>query len=195
MRAPAKSIPKLTEKDKQNFCKKTSKIPDENGCLNWIAYKNKKGYGTFAINRKKFLANRVAYFIRHGHLPENLLVCHKCDNPSCVNQDHLFLGDDLDNCKDKISKGRSNPATGDRNGSRTKLERRPRGDKHHARNRPELVVRGERSGAAKLTRDQVEYIKLSTLPQRVIAREFGVSKSQIGNIRRGESWIHLEKKI
>lgn len=79
---------------------------NENGCKEWIAGKTSDGYGVFNINNKSLLAHRVSYEFFFGVNPEGMLVCHKCDNPSCVNHLHLFLGSQADNMKDMKNKGR-----------------------------------------------------------------------------------------
>lgn len=79
------------------------------GCWNYTAYKNADGYGRMRANGKKVLAHRFSYENKFGSIPSGLLVCHKCDNPSCVNPDHLFLGTDLDNVRDSIKKNRTHP--------------------------------------------------------------------------------------
>lgn len=76
------------------------------GCWEWQALKTPTGYGRFCIGSKWYLAHRVAYAIHNRVDPDVLLVCHKCDNPACVNPDHLFLGEHVDNIRDMMSKGR-----------------------------------------------------------------------------------------
>lgn len=68
-----------------------------------------KGYGRFHFNRKTYTSNRAAYILFKGEIPHGLIVCHSCDNPSCVNPDHLWLGTNNDNCQDKMKKGRHVP--------------------------------------------------------------------------------------
>jgi hypothetical protein len=76
------------------------------GCWEWTGSKERKGYGRFKIKNKKFLAHRMSYQLANGTDPGDLLVCHKCDFPSCVNPDHLFLGTASENQKDSVSKKR-----------------------------------------------------------------------------------------
>ncbi|KKL23315.1 hypothetical protein LCGC14_2426600 [marine sediment metagenome] len=78
----------------------------DNGCWKYIGFINKDGYGRFRVNGKKTLAHRFMYLIVFGAIPNELLVCHKCDNPKCVNPNHLFLGTDKDNVRDSINKKR-----------------------------------------------------------------------------------------
>lgn len=77
-------------------------------CWIWTGYKNKKGYGTFyKITEKQTVrAHRFSYELHKGKFNKKLLICHKCDNPSCVNPEHLFLGTAKDNTNDCIKKGR-----------------------------------------------------------------------------------------
>lgn len=81
---------------------------DENGCIPWLGSKTKKGYGTIrrAFNDKGTTAHRVAWVLANGDLAPGVLVLHRCDNPSCVNPDHLFSGSAKENTEDMVSKGR-----------------------------------------------------------------------------------------
>ena len=77
------------------------------GCWEWTGYRDKVGYGRFKMGTKKvFMSHRAAYTLFKGPIPDGLLVCHRCDNPSCVNPDHLFLGTHLDNNLDCVNKDR-----------------------------------------------------------------------------------------
>lgn len=75
-------------------------------CWEWTASKNKDGYGQFWIGHTFIPAHRYAWASQHGDIPEGMFICHHCDNPSCCNPDHLFLGNAQINNLDAIQKGR-----------------------------------------------------------------------------------------
>jgi len=85
------------------FWNKVDKL-GANGCWIWTRHCNKGGYGT--IDGK--IASRVAWGLVYGSIPDGLDVCHSCDNPACVNPEHLFIGTASDNLKDSVRKGRLN---------------------------------------------------------------------------------------
>jgi len=80
-------------------------MPD--GCHIWTGHINRGGYGTLGNNNKEILAHRASYAIYKGEIPHGMIICHRCDNPPCVNPAHLFLGTVSDNAKDSVAKGRS----------------------------------------------------------------------------------------
>lgn len=76
------------------------------GCWEFLGYKDKNGYGQITYKSKSYLAHRLAYMICVGEITKGYYVLHKCDNPPCINPEHLFLGTQTDNIKDRHLKGR-----------------------------------------------------------------------------------------
>lgn len=87
----------------ERFHTKYTKQPS--GCWEWNLALDKNGYGLYTIERKQIQAHRFT-FLADGIDIKGKHVCHKCDNPSCVNPEHLFVGSALDNNRDKVSKNR-----------------------------------------------------------------------------------------
>lgn len=81
-------------------------IDDSSQCWNWIRGKDKNGYGKIHYQCTHWRAHRLMFHIYKAPLNKYEIICHSCDNPSCINPDHLFLGDPLINMQDKVKKGR-----------------------------------------------------------------------------------------
>ena len=147
---------------------------DGSSCWEWTANKDRKGYGKFGLAGRTVGAHRVAYMLTRGPLLDpKLCVCHHCDNPSCVNPAHLFLGTKSDNAHDMIQKGR-NWFTSD----------------------PGRRATGAAAHRARLTETEVsETFRLRALglSQRAIAMRVGVSQSHVSRLLAGRCWPAFAK--
>jgi len=158
-----------------------AKVAKSEGCWEWQAGRNKRGYGAFHPRHGvSILAHRMVWELSFGPIPTGSFVCHRCDNPPCVRPDHLFLGSNADNMQDMTAKGRDWASTGDAEVIRQRMiASRPRGAAHPM---------------ARLTEDQVNRIRALAMAgqsQRSIAREFAVSQSLVGMIVRHQRWASI----
>jgi hypothetical protein len=96
----------ISTKDKFRFEKHFTK--DGNNCWIWKSYKTPYGYGQFEYKCKTHKSHRFSWLLYKGEIPKGMLICHKCDNPPCVNPDHLWLGTPKENMQDMSSKKRFN---------------------------------------------------------------------------------------
>jgi len=116
------------------------------------------GHSRFGQRPNRVLAHRFSWEYHNGPIPEGLFVLHRCDNGACVRPDHLFLGTQMDNMRDKIAKGRAR-----------------------------YVVPSPRKGSSnsqsKLTDEQVRYIRTSEKTTVALAAELGVSQATAWNVR------------
>lgn len=149
---------------KQNTIDKfLKKIIKTDGCWLWGGTISNHGVGMFKLDGKYRQAYRIAYELFIGEIPEGMNVCHKCDNPGCVNPDHFFIGTTQDNVADRVAKGRS--AIAEKNWN-TKLTREQ-----------VLMIRNS---------DFSSHGSKSKL-----ARELGVSQTALNYVLTGKNWRHL----
>lgn len=163
-------IPVMTELEVARFYAAVASCGKDE-CWPWQLYIRYNGYGQFMMNQKPFLAHRVAYFLAFGDFDASKSVCHQCDNRVCCNPAHLFLGTHADNVRDMYKKGRA-----------------------VCQLRPERLARGTRHGCAKLKESDIPTIRRMCqegIHQRVIAKKYDVSQSQIAAINTGKTWKHV----
>jgi hypothetical protein len=169
-------------------------IPEPNsGCWLWTAATDGRGYGRFRIGsktdgtRRSAIAPRISWSIYKGELPDDACVLHRCDNPYCVNPDHLFLGSHLDNMQDCVKKHRI--SRGERH---SEIQKRvvARGVRHYRAGALDFF--GLDNPQSKLTEDHVRAIRNDARTNFEIAREYGISFQQVSRIKRGERWGHIK---
>lgn|SRR3954467_3819308 len=140
---------------------------DLSDCHIWTGARLPKGYGQIKLPkmRKQIYAHRLSYLIHKGEIPKRIQVCHSCDNPTCVNPEHLFLGTAKDNQQDMKAKGRS--LYGERNGASKLTER---------------DVAEIRAMYAAGTR------------QIKIALAYGITQFSVSRIVRRQRWNHIHQR-
>jgi len=168
-----RSIPPLTPQDILRFWSKV-RIRGLDECWPWSACKAGMGYGYFRLNGMSFTGQRVAWTIANGPVPAGLCALHRCDNPSCQNPAHLFLGTRADNLHDMWSKGRGVLLPNIF---------------------PELRSRGEQCRTAKLTPEKIRDIRRryasGGVTQAVLGKQYGVDQADISRIVAHKSWAHV----
>lgn len=84
-------------------------------CWEWVGHKNKQGYGSLTVYNETYRATHISYINFKGPIPEGMIICHSCDNPSCVNPEHLWAGTYKDNSQDRDVKKRNQDTRGEKN--------------------------------------------------------------------------------
>ena len=151
-----------------------SKVQRTDGCWLWTGARNKAGYGLARKDGRWHRAHRVVYELVIGPIPIGMNLMHTCDNPPCVNPDHLRPGTQRENLEDMTRKGR-----------------RVSGERHVWFGQDQ---KGERNRAAKLTEEEVAHIKGMALAghyQDEIASRFGITRENVSYIVR-KTWQHVE---
>lgn len=148
--------------EKERFFARIGKL--ESGCWQWLGSLN-AGYGQFRLDTGAIiLSHRYSYLLHKGGSIEGLVVMHTCDNPKCVNPDHLVLGTQADNVQDMHKKGR---------------------DKKRA-----LI--GINHSLSKLNDEAVREIRKSSDSIMSIAKRFDVSRASIYDVLSGKTWKHVK---
>lgn len=165
-----------TAVSKRFWAKVDRTYPDQ--CWNWQGSRHKDGRGLFNVNGRAEVAPRVAWRLTHGEIPDGLSVCHKCDNPPCVNPRHLELGTHSKNHTDKYKRNSKARA------------------KHVLRSRKRMIQfnrerAGEKSPMARLTQDeatQIRELRANGASLAQLAERFGVSMTAISRCARGKTY-------
>ena len=112
---------KFRKENQQRFFEKIIEPQDLNDCWLMTSYQDRDGYHIFYHDGTSTKAHRYMYELYFGNIPKGQCVCHKCDNPGCVNPNHLFIGSHKDNMSDMRIKKRSRNSFGENNAN-TKLD-------------------------------------------------------------------------
>jgi hypothetical protein len=143
-------------------------------CWEWYPATHRFGYGRLWIKGRAVYAHRYMWEKVNGPIPPGLCVLHLCDNPPCVNPEHLHLGTRSDNVVDRHMR-----------------QRDARGETHGLAVHPELRPRGERHGMAKINEDAVLDIRRRISNgemQKSVAKDYGLSRNQIWRITKRLQW-------
>ena len=167
------NTPQPTPRDAARFWSKVQcGAPDE--CWTWIGPHDRQGYGKLSIGGRKgrnWPAHRLAWTMARGAIPAAMCVCHRCDNPPCVNPAHLFLGTKADNTRDCVRKGRNKYP----------------------------VMRGEQNPHARFTEREVQLVRLLCgrigLSHGEVAGRYGVTRQAVSRIVAGEVWRRVPEIV
>lgn len=128
-------------------------------CIEFQGFRDAAGYGMVGSKR----AHRTAFQLATGIDPTGLLVCHHCDNPPCINPEHLYLGTHQDNANDKVARNRCKPMPGSQN------------------------------PAATIDEEIAQKIIDTPGTYRDVAKQFNVGYGVVRNAKRGDTWKHLDR--
>jgi hypothetical protein len=167
--APKRNRPLRNPPNKQEILSRILKMTSIGaGCWNWIGSKDRCGYGKMRFGRES-LAHRLSWLAHGNSIPAGYYICHKCDNPSCVNPDHMFSGPQVENVRDMFSKGRDNGPKGIRVNTAVLS--------------PEDVLE-----IRKIYREKMGKLRVRRGTMESLSRKYGVHKSTIHHVVRGKTW-------
>lgn len=154
---------------KSNLLRLRDYVVAPNGCWEWSGNLSKAGYGRVqSVEGTVEYTHRLSWKVYKGTIPPGIFVCHKCDNPKCINPEHLFLGTCADNIEDACRKGRM------------KIPK-------------ESHMSNENHQVSKLTDDQVKFIRNNPqISGRNLSRMFGLTESCISMARTGKTFKDLK---
>lgn len=139
---------------------------NKNGCWEWQRAKAKSfGHGLYSRNQKTIMAHRASWEIHCGKIPDKKCVLHKCDNPICVNPNHLFLGSRAENVSDMVSKKRNSWA------------------------------KGEAHGKTRLSGSDVSKIYLSSMTAKDLSKRYKIGETTVYDIKKGKTWAHVTQNL
>ena len=155
-------MPIFKEKNLKRNSKQIEYKIKNDGCWECVSHQlNQDGYARINRNGKSTYIHRYIFSLKNEGITKGMHVLHKCDNPQCINLDHLFEGTNLDNIKDKVEKNR------------------------------QAFVRGEKAGTAKLTAENVKNILKDSRKHKEVAKDYPVCSAHICKIKKGKAWAHI----
>jgi hypothetical protein len=140
------------------------RVKQGDGCWLWLGSRDKNGYGRMRLNGRPELVTHIAWQLTYGALPKGQVILHVCDNPPCVNPDHLRIGTQQDNIADMHNKERARQG--------------------HAL--------GVEHGLAKLNPDRVREIRASHETTLQLSKRLGIARATIDAVKKRQTWRHVE---
>ena len=170
-------ISEINQKDIERFITKIPVTDNDSICWEWSINPNTKkarkhaDYGVFTLKQNNIVPSRMMWMLTYGEIPDGMLICHKCDNPPCINPFHLFIGSYADNTKDMVMKGRKSTIV-----------------------YPDRLPRGINHKNAKL--NDVDILQIRTMSSKGVSykdikAQFNIGKSNISSIINRKTWTHL----
>lgn len=171
-------ILRLEEATGLEWASKLKRAP--NGCLEWQGARDGRGRGRRHVGGKLKLVSRIVWEVVNGPIPDGMLLCHHCDNGSCVDPEHVYVGTHADNTRDAVVRGRYFFAI---DPERCRAAAKKAGQAN-------TWAQGSGNPKAKLTDVQASAIRSDTRATRFVAAEYGVERTTIQRIRRGALWTN-----